>query len=213
MSLTSDVSSANGEQQKPQQQFEKCSVKSCKYYNEEGYCTQETCLILNETPGASSMVTKICMFCGDKFATNSDSMQIQACPACLEGFMVANRHGSGTNSLSGTQNIQDLKMRERAENKDQGSWTSDSNTHEDKEELDQEEMDEVGDGGGHQCMFCGEQMTINPSIMFPACPKCFENLKICASEIPKKILKVLVNVNPSKLKLAGSSAHCSNCED
>jgi hypothetical protein len=73
-------------------QFEKCDIKDCIYYNEQGYCAFETCRIKNENPMTAVMITKICKVCGNKFATNMNTMAIQICPACLEGFLKAEGH-------------------------------------------------------------------------------------------------------------------------
>ena len=73
------------------QQFEPCEIKGCKYLNEEGFCSKETCVVLNEHPQTAMMVTKICMFCGSKFTTNLDSMQLQICPQCLAEALLATR--------------------------------------------------------------------------------------------------------------------------
>ena len=91
MALQSDCSN-DADKEGPFEQFEKCDVKSCIYYNEEGYCSFETCRINNENPATASMVTKLCKFCGNKFAVNMNEMHIQACPACLEGFLKAEGH-------------------------------------------------------------------------------------------------------------------------
>ena len=74
------------------EQFEKCDVKTCKFYNEEGHCSYETCRIKLDDPMVASMVTKICQFCGNKFATNLSGMAIQACPACLDAALKAEGH-------------------------------------------------------------------------------------------------------------------------
>lgn len=74
------------------QQFEECDVVTCKYYNEEGFCSYETCRISVEDPVAAAMVTKICQFCGEKFTVNMNEMLIQVCPACLKLALLTEGH-------------------------------------------------------------------------------------------------------------------------
>ena len=75
------------------EQFEKCDVKTCIYYNEGGgCCSYETCRVKVDDPLASSMITKICQFCGNEFSTSISGMAIQVCPACLEAALKAEGH-------------------------------------------------------------------------------------------------------------------------
>lgn len=113
--LAGAVSDSSGSgSKKALQQYEPCNIKGCKYLNEEGFCSKETCVILNEHPQTAKMVTKICMFCGTKFTTNLDSMQIQLCPQCLEESLAATRRGGDdTNATSGTVDVIDKKLKEK----------------------------------------------------------------------------------------------------
>lgn len=99
------------------QQYEPCKIKGCKYLNEEGFCSRETCVVLNENPSTAMMVTKNCMFCGSKFTTNLDSMQIQLCPECLAEAIGATKRGGGedeTNALSGTVDVANTKLKAKS---------------------------------------------------------------------------------------------------
>ena len=113
--LAGTVSNSQGQQTgEALQQFEPCEIQGCKYRNEEGFCSKETCVVLNEHPQTAMMVTKICMFCGSKFTANADSMQIQLCPQCLsEAIEATRRGGDDTNALSGTINVGDEKLKSK----------------------------------------------------------------------------------------------------
>lgn len=73
-------------------QFEECDVKTCIYYNEEGYCSYETCRIKIEDPAVAAMITKTCQFCFQPFVTNLHEMTIQMCPACKIAALKAEKH-------------------------------------------------------------------------------------------------------------------------
>lgn len=75
------------------EQFEKCSVKNCKFYNVGGECCSfETCRLLIDDPLSSTMITKTCQICGNEFSTNITTMPIQMCPACREAALKARGH-------------------------------------------------------------------------------------------------------------------------
>lgn len=82
----------SGKEKKELVQFEECDIKNCIYHNHEGYCSYETCIVKTESPMTASMVMKICMFCGNEFSTCMSGMNIQCCPACLEGCLKAEGH-------------------------------------------------------------------------------------------------------------------------
>ena len=110
----SDSAGTGNTNNKALQQYEPCKIKGCKYLNEEGFCSKETCVVLNENPSTAMMTTKNCMFCGSKFTTNLDSMQIQLCPECLAGVLAATKRGGDeneTNAFSGTVNVADQKLK------------------------------------------------------------------------------------------------------
>ena len=73
-------------------QFEECDVETCKYYNEEGYCSFETCRINLENPATACMITRKCLFCGDEYAVNYNEILFQACPQCLKEAVEAEGH-------------------------------------------------------------------------------------------------------------------------
>ena len=73
-------------------QFEECNVTTCTFYNEEGYCSFETCRINLENPATAKMVTKTCQFCGQQFAVNFNEMVMQVCPQCFEMALKAEAH-------------------------------------------------------------------------------------------------------------------------
>lgn len=73
-------------------QFEECDHKSCKYYNEAGRCSFETCRIKTEIPQTATVILKKCKFCGITFATNYNEMDIQVCPDCLSQALAAVGH-------------------------------------------------------------------------------------------------------------------------
>ena len=54
----------------------------------------------------------------------------------------------------------------------------------------------LAEGHPHQCMFCGRELDMNPSIFFPVCEKCFTNLSIVA------------HGDETSLGLAANAAHC-----
>lgn len=251
--LADAVSNSKGEgNKKALQQFEPCKIKGCKWLNEEGFCAKETCVVLNEHPQTTMLATKLCMFCGSKFTTNLDSMQIQICPECLGEALLATRRGGeeDSNAISGTVNVGDEKLQAKVGKTKgldlassfadlfgsdvlsnligQGQGIELSNIVGDLETLsdsDNLSMDlgegiseEVaksilGDSGGHPCMFCGTAINKNPSLFFPCCPACFENLTTTASVIPLENLAALAECDPHHLKLAGTESHCYKCDD
>ena len=90
MSLESETSKEKPEG--PFEQFEPCDKKDCKYYNEAGRCSYETCLVKNEHPEAAPLVIKKCQACGDDFGINPNNMKVQFCPNCLAAMLKAEGH-------------------------------------------------------------------------------------------------------------------------
>ena len=249
--LAGAVFDSKGEKkEKALQQYEPCKIEGCKYRNEEGFCAKETCVVLNEHPQTAMMVTKICMFCGTKFTTNMDSMQMQICPQCLkEAIEATRRGGDGTNELSGTVNVGDTKLKDKYGNKKVQGFDSSaykelfgsgalselsnlsdiamSNIQGDLDNLKGKDLskdlgenlspedakDILSQGGGHKCMFCGEEIVQNPSLFFPCCQDCFDKLLVLLVDTDIEVLIALSNCDPDHLELAGTSSHCYECDD
>ena len=55
------------------------------------------------------------------------------------------------------------------------------------------------EGHPHNCIFCGEEIDSNPSILWPVCSDCFKNLTIVATGSPECLDK------------AANMAHCDSC--
>lgn len=238
MGLLDDISSAAGlgnsngtrSQGESYQQYEPCKIKACKYHNAEGFCSKETCVVLNENPSTAMMVTKNCMFCGSKFTTNLDSMQIQLCPQCLAEALEATSRGDGTNALSGTVNVADEKIKSMQKTRGGAKGGLDMSclggdlaalnqelSYDNPGDLadgmsDSEVDDETDNTGGHSCMFCGAELIQNPSLFFPCCPECFAKLKVVTTQCSVEILETLAQCDAEHLGLAGTSSHCYACD-
>lgn len=91
-----DATSITGEneddEEKEKFQFPACDNAACKYYNEEGFCSFETCKTKIEDPPTAPMVTKTCQICGTQFSVNMNNMLIQICPKCLKSFPKGEGH-------------------------------------------------------------------------------------------------------------------------
>ena len=242
MSLVTDVMSAVGQENTngsrtsggSYQQYEPCKVKGCKYLNEEGFCSKETCVVLNENPATAMLITKTCIFCGTKFTANRDSMVTQICPQCLDEAFLATSRGAKKSiaELNGMVNVADEKLKSMKKTKGGMMGGIDiSNLAGDIEALneaigfeddidlaegmDEEELEDdmSGSTGGHMCMFCGSKINQNPSLFFPCCSRCFTNLEIVTTECSAEILSALAGCSPDNLELAGTASHCYACDD